>query len=436
MYDGEELTDTHTCEFGIRTMTVDAKRGLLINGKSVKLRGGCLHHTHAALGAADYPAAVERQLRQLKEAGFNAIRSAHNPPSLTMLSLCDRLGIYLMDEAFDMWRTGKTPMDYHLWFEFCWDKDIAAMVLRDRNHPSVISYSIGNEIMERGGASEGAKWSRKLTDEIRKYDSTRPVTSGLCGVWMSRPANAPEAYLAYYNENRFVFAEFSPEGITFFENDLRFDEVAGIDMIYWQSRPLGDIESLIPFGNGIYLRYNGIPNGSSLILGAGQYTFGSAPSAQTVTIDIPMTYDAENNPELIMDEGVIQVNGYGDPIGAHRSISRKVGRSPNFTAIAHKTYFGSLPDVRIPVTPLKNFIIRMLGNVDDINYTITFRGDTLQAKEDGTYSGTNGTYTIKATKATPIAQTHRRSQLLRIRSFSCSSAVGITQSTSSVVDEG
>ena len=148
-----------------------------------------------------------------------------------------------------------------------------------------------------------------------------------------------------------------------------------------------------------YITYNGIPNGSSLILGAGQYTFGSAPSAQTVTIDIPMTYDAENNPELIMDEGVIQVNGYGDPIGAHRSISRKVGRSPNFTAIAHKTYFGSLPDVRIPVTPLKNFIIRMLGNVDDINYTITFRGDTLQAKEDGTYSGTNGTYNIKATKA-------------------------------------
>lgn len=204
VYDGEELTDTHTCEFGIRTLSVSAKGGLRINGREVKLRGGCLHHTHAALGAADYPAAVERQLRQLKEAGFNAIRSAHNPPSLTMLSLCDRLGIYLMDEAFDMWREGKTPLDYHRWFEFCWDKDIAAMVLRDRNHPSVISYSIGNEIMERGGASEGAKWSRKLTDEIRKYDTTRPVTSGICGIWMSRPADAPEDYLAYYNEKRFV----------------------------------------------------------------------------------------------------------------------------------------------------------------------------------------------------------------------------------------
>lgn len=204
VYDGEELTDTHEDTFGIRTLAVNAKDGLLVNGRSVKLRGGCLHHTHAALGAADYPAAVERQLRQLKDAGFNAIRSAHNPPSRHMLELCDRLGIYLMDEAFDMWRVGKTPIDYHAWFEFCWDKDLAAMVLRDRNHPSVISYSIGNEIEERGGASQGAAWSRRLTDEIRKYDSTRPVTSGICGVWMRELQGAPEDYVSYFNEKRFV----------------------------------------------------------------------------------------------------------------------------------------------------------------------------------------------------------------------------------------
>lgn len=148
-----------------------------------------------------------------------------------------------------------------------------------------------------------------------------------------------------------------------------------------------------------YVTYNGIPNGSSLILGAGQYTFGSVASAQAVTIDIPEDFDANANPELIMSEGVIQVNGYGDPIGAHRSIERNAGRSANFTAVAHKTYFGQLPDVHIPVTAVKNFIIRLLCNVDDATYTIIAQGDTLKANDDGTYLGSYGTYKVSASKA-------------------------------------
>lgn len=144
-----------------------------------------------------------------------------------------------------------------------------------------------------------------------------------------------------------------------------------------------------------YVTYNNIPNGSSLILGAGQYTFGSVPSAQAVTIDIPADYTGE---ELVMDQGVIQVNGFGDPIGAHRDINKNMGRSPNFTAIAHKTYFGQLPEVRIPIAETKYFVINLQSDVDDIQYTITHEGDTLRPNADGVYAATYGTYLIKAFK--------------------------------------
>ncbi len=188
------LFDTAATDFGIRTITFDAEHGLRVNGRSVKLRGGCMHHTHAALGAADLEGALERQLRALKAVGFNAIRSSHNPPSETLLSLCDRLGFYLMDEAFDMWHRAKTPADYHLFFDAFWREDIAAMVLSARNHPSVISYSVGNEIRECDGTSGGYALSRLLSDEIRKYDRTRPVTAAVCGVYESPRADAPEDY--------------------------------------------------------------------------------------------------------------------------------------------------------------------------------------------------------------------------------------------------
>ncbi len=148
-----------------------------------------------------------------------------------------------------------------------------------------------------------------------------------------------------------------------------------------------------------YVTYNGIPNGSSLILGSGQYTFGAAASAQAVTVDIPADYDIETNPEIVMNEGVIQVNGYGDPIGNHRLISRTAGRSANFTAIAHKTYFGAIPDVRIPLTAIKNFNIHVNSNVEDAEYIITAGTDTLLANSEGIYSGTYGTYGITGKKA-------------------------------------
>lgn len=147
-----------------------------------------------------------------------------------------------------------------------------------------------------------------------------------------------------------------------------------------------------------YVTYNGVPNGTSLILGSGQYTFGSAASAQAVTVTIPTDHDVTAEPEIVMSDGVIQVNGYGDPIGNHRTISPIAGRSPNFTAIAHKTYFGAIPDIRIPLTAYKSFDIKFVCDVTDASISVTFDGKELTPNEKGIYTGTYGNYAVTASK--------------------------------------
>ena len=148
-------TDVHAQQVGFRRIEIDAKEGMRVNGRPVKLLGGCLHHDNTLLGAAAYPRAEERKLELLKEAGYNAVRCAHNPPSRTFLDTCDRLGIYVMNESFDCWKEGKKDLDYHLYFDAYWKSDLTAMVERDRNHPCIFTWSIGNEIAEVGGSSQG-----------------------------------------------------------------------------------------------------------------------------------------------------------------------------------------------------------------------------------------------------------------------------------------
>ena len=191
-----EITDTFETKFGIRTISADLKNGFMINGKTVKLRGGCIHHDHGALGSAESKDTVARKIAKLKDVGFNSIRTSHYPPSLALLEKCDEEGIIIMDEAFDMWNEPKNQLDYSLFFRDWWDRDVKYMVMRDRNHPCVVSYSIGNEISERNGRSDGYEWSRKIADEIRKYDSTKLVTSGICGLWdvYQIPDDAPDDY--------------------------------------------------------------------------------------------------------------------------------------------------------------------------------------------------------------------------------------------------
>lgn len=182
--DGE--LDTDAVAFGIRRLQVDARRGLRINGEPVLLRGACVHHDNGPLGAATPDAAEDRRVRLLKQAGFNALRSAHNPMSRAMLDACDRHGMLVMDELTDVWTRAKTAFDPAPSFGQRWRRDVAAMVAKDRNHPSVIMYSIGNEILELG-TPHGATWSRRLADEVRALDPTRPVTNGINGIIANLP---------------------------------------------------------------------------------------------------------------------------------------------------------------------------------------------------------------------------------------------------------
>jgi beta-galactosidase len=178
----DHAIDEVVTSFGIRTLDFSAEKGFLLNGKSIELRGGCMHHDNGPLGAAAIDRAEERRVELLKKYGFNSVRTSHNPPSQQFLDACDRAGIIVLDEAFDHWHREKNPQDYHLYFDTSWKKDIDAMVLRDRNHPSVVFWSIGNEINERADAP-GLEIAKQLISEIKLLDDTRPVTEAICHFW-------------------------------------------------------------------------------------------------------------------------------------------------------------------------------------------------------------------------------------------------------------
>ena len=188
---GDKIIDHIETPFGIRTLNINATAGLTLNGKRVMLKGGCIHHDNGPLGAAAIGRAEERKIELLKQNGYNAIRTSHNPPSKELLDACDRLGMLVIDEAFDMWQKGKNSADYHLYFDEWSHKDLEAMILRDRNHPSVIIWSIGNEIPERID-SAGLAITKKLVDRAHSLDPTRPVTEALCSFW--EPANRGKAW--------------------------------------------------------------------------------------------------------------------------------------------------------------------------------------------------------------------------------------------------
>ncbi|MCD7834895.1 MAG: DUF4982 domain-containing protein [Lachnospiraceae bacterium] len=170
--------------FGVRTLSFTRERGFCLNEVPVKLKGGCIHHDNGVVGSCAFDEMEYRRVRLLKESGYNAIRTSHNPPSTALLDACDRLGMLVMDEAFDCWRAKKNPFDYHLYFEDHWKEDLTSMVLRDRNHPSVIMYSIGNEIGERDGSGNGPEISAAMCAYVRSLDSTRAITNGVCAVFL------------------------------------------------------------------------------------------------------------------------------------------------------------------------------------------------------------------------------------------------------------
>jgi len=180
--DGETQMDQAEMRFGIRTLSLDAARGLRVNGKTVKLRGACIHHDSGLLGAATYYDAQYRQVKQLKEAGFNALRISHHPAAPALLDACDALGMYVMDEFSDMWQRAKNDLDYALDFDASWEKDVRLMVRKDYNHPSVILYSVGNEIPEIG-TDYGSLTCARIAGLMKQLDPTRYTTAGINGVF-------------------------------------------------------------------------------------------------------------------------------------------------------------------------------------------------------------------------------------------------------------
>ncbi|WMI65695.1 glycoside hydrolase family 2 TIM barrel-domain containing protein [Aestuariibaculum sp. YM273] len=173
-----EILDEFSKDFGIRSIEFSVENGFVLNGEKVLINGGCVHHDNGCLGAAAYNRAEERKVELLKTAGFNAVRISHNPPSEAFLEACDRLGLLVVDEAFDGWRAEKTPHDYADYFVAWWKHDLESMVLRDRNHPSIIMWSIGNEIIERT-EPQAVETAKMLTEAVHELDATRPVTSAM-----------------------------------------------------------------------------------------------------------------------------------------------------------------------------------------------------------------------------------------------------------------
>jgi beta-galactosidase len=216
LLDGARAADVATTPFGIRTIAYDKDRGFLLNGRRVKMRGVNLHHDAGGLGAAVPERVWQRRLELLKAMGANAIRTAHNPPAPEFLDLCDRLGFLVMNEAFDEWTHGKVPEGYHKYFAEWSERDVVDFVHRDRNHPSIVLWSAGNEIGEQG-APDGAQVLRRLLDIFHREDPTRPVTTGNDNIAAEgRPAtlaflNALDIvgynYVDRWRERRELFAE-------------------------------------------------------------------------------------------------------------------------------------------------------------------------------------------------------------------------------------
>jgi len=177
-----EVVDSYETSFGIRSIAYSGEDGFLLNGEELQMKGACMHHDNGLLGAAAFADAEYRRVQRMKEYGYNAIRTSHNPPSESFLSACDEIGMVVIDESFDHWKKPKRPNDYSNYFEEWHIRDVQAMVYRDRNHPSVVMWSFGNEIQERAD-QEGIEIGKALVAAIREVDATRPITQAVCDFW-------------------------------------------------------------------------------------------------------------------------------------------------------------------------------------------------------------------------------------------------------------
>lgn len=192
--DEKGIADEADVVFGVRTVSVDAKYGFCLNGRPLLLKGGCVHHDNGILGAVSLYDAEYRKVKLHKDHGFNALRTAHNPPSAAFLEACDRLGVLVLAEAFDIWRMQKNFYDFSQYFDTEWKQELESFLLRDRNHPSIVLWSIGNELPEQSGIGRGYETSAKLAEAVRRLDPTRPVCGALCSFFHSLDDKDNAAY--------------------------------------------------------------------------------------------------------------------------------------------------------------------------------------------------------------------------------------------------
>ncbi len=179
--ENDAVLDSDAFKSGIRVITVDAQRGFRLNGKEVKMAGTCIHHDNGVIGAATFASAEEKRAKEMREAGFNSIRSAHHPMSRAMLDACDKYGLLVMDELSDMWYEHKNVNDFAVNFDACWEQEVVRMVEKDKNHPCVVLYSSGNEILDLGRET-GGRLNRKICNKFHELDSTRFTTTGINGL--------------------------------------------------------------------------------------------------------------------------------------------------------------------------------------------------------------------------------------------------------------
>lgn len=225
---GGQLRDEITIPFGIRTLSFSADKGFLLNGKPLKLKGGCIHHDNGLLGAAAIDRAEERKVELMKANGYNAVRCAHNQVSEHFLDACDRLGMLVIHETFDQWQAAKREDDYHQYFDEWSDHDLASSVRRDRNHPSIILWSIGNEVAQRADQPEGDLISRRLVETIRRYDTSRFTTIGSNDFW-DRPQ------FSWDHDSHRIFKNLDVAGYNYIWRKYESDHAAYPDRVIYGS---------------------------------------------------------------------------------------------------------------------------------------------------------------------------------------------------------
>ncbi|MFZ6029795.1 MAG: sugar-binding domain-containing protein [Chloroflexota bacterium] len=299
-----QVWDTASTDFGIRSIAFSAEAGFRLNGQPLLLKGGCVHHDNGVLGAQSFPRAEERKVELLKASGFNAIRCAHNPPAQAMLDACDRLGMLVIDEAFDCWRIGKNHYDYHTIFEDWWERDLESMIRRDANHPSIILWSIGNEVLERDGRSGGAAIARMLAEKVRQLDPTRPTTCGMCHVWDKKYAwEATDA----------VFAALDVGGYNYLWQQYQADHERRPDriMVGTESFPLEALDNWLAVEENPYVI-------GDFVWTALDY-LGESGIGRTISGD-PMQFSLGEYPWHVANCGDIDICGFKRPQSYYRDM--------------------------------------------------------------------------------------------------------------------